>query len=98
MTLSRAIRKLLNFFVYIFRVYGIFFCILSVGYFFNIHVFHENLRIAFTFDYILHIFIEGVLVVAIGAISALCIMNSFKLAVKNEDSEQNRSDDRNTQK
>lgn len=88
------LRKLFKGLWTILRVYSYLFCILSLGYFFNNHVFREEMPIAFTFDYFWHIFIEGALVVGIIITSGLC----FMAMKKDEGSQQNRSNDRNTQK
>jgi len=93
------LRRTFKAIVILLRVYSILFCILSLGYFFNNHVFKEEIPIAFTFDYFSHIFIEGALVVMFIATGCLCLMSTLKLATKkNEGTKQNRSNDRNTQK
>lgn len=82
-TLLRRISKI---FLFILRVYGIFFCTLSLGYFFNNKVFNERLPIAFTFSYFSHIFIEGALIVSILTVAYLLIKERDEAAGKDGNS------------
>ena len=60
------------------RVYCISFCILSVGYFFNNHIFDEKMPITFTFAYFSHIFIEGIFVIGMTIMSIFGIVQLIK--------------------
>jgi len=69
-------------FLVLLRAYCISFCILSVGYAFNNHIFDEKMPITFTFGYFGYIFMEGILVTGMIIMSIYGIVQLIKC--KNE--------------